>query len=57
MFLMFDLKRPDILPVGDLGVQKGMSMHFGMKGPGKKSGKKVGSKGGIGGGLYLPTVC
>lgn len=24
MFLMFTLRRPDILPVGDLGVQKGM---------------------------------
>ncbi len=24
MFLMFDARRPDILPVGDLGVQKGL---------------------------------
>ena len=24
MFLMFTLRRPDILPVGDLGVQKGL---------------------------------
>ncbi|KAJ3044562.1 hypothetical protein HK097_001430 [Rhizophlyctis rosea] len=55
MFLMFDLKRANILPVGDLGIQKGMSMHFNMKGTGKKGGKKVASKGGVGGGLYLPT--
>jgi DNA-3-methyladenine glycosylase II len=28
MFLMFDLQRPDILPVGDLGVRKGMQRYF-----------------------------
>jgi DNA-3-methyladenine glycosylase II len=28
MFLMFALARPDVLPVGDLGVRKGMLMHF-----------------------------
>ena len=28
MFLMFALARPDVLPVGDLGVRKGMQMHF-----------------------------
>jgi len=28
MFLMFHLGRPDILPVGDLGVRKGMQRHF-----------------------------
>ncbi|KAJ3187850.1 3-methyladenine DNA glycosylase [Gaertneriomyces sp. JEL0708] len=38
MFLMFDLKRPNILPVGDLGVRKGMAIHFGLKGTAK--GKK-----------------
>ena len=24
MFLMFELGRPDVLPIGDLGVRKGM---------------------------------
>lgn len=28
MFLMFHLGRPDVLPVGDLGVRKGMQRHF-----------------------------
>lgn len=28
MFLMFTLARPDVLPVGDLGIRKGMQMHF-----------------------------
>jgi len=28
MFLMFGLTRPDVLPVGDLGVRKGMQLHF-----------------------------
>jgi DNA-3-methyladenine glycosylase II len=28
MFLMFALARPDVLPVGDLGVRKGMQRHF-----------------------------
>ncbi len=31
MFLMFRLNRPDILPVGDLGIVKGMQTLFGMK--------------------------
>jgi DNA-3-methyladenine glycosylase II len=31
MFLMFRLNRPDILPVGDLGIVKGMQRLFGMK--------------------------
>ncbi|HUF53599.1 MAG TPA: DNA-3-methyladenine glycosylase [Dehalococcoidia bacterium] len=30
MFLMFSLGRPDVLPVGDLGVQKGMQMTYGL---------------------------
>lgn len=52
MFLMFDLKRPNILPVGDLGVRKGFSRHFQMKGSNANSkGKK-----GPGGGVYLPSV-
>ncbi|KAI9140229.1 DNA glycosylase, partial [Paraphysoderma sedebokerense] len=29
MFLMFCLKRLDVLPVGDLGVKKGMGLFFG----------------------------
>ena len=28
MFLIFGLVRPDVLPVGDLGVKKGMQLHF-----------------------------
>ncbi len=31
MFLMFALARPDVLPVGDLGVRKGMQKHFGVR--------------------------
>ncbi len=31
MFLMFALARPDVLPVGDLGVKKGMQRHFGLR--------------------------
>jgi len=31
MFLMFTLYRTDILPVGDLGIQKGFKKIFGMK--------------------------
>src|SRR5262249_38716251 len=28
MFLMFALARPDVLPVGDLGIRKAMQRHF-----------------------------
>lgn len=31
MFLMFTLHRPDVLPTGDLGIQKGMQKLFDMK--------------------------
>ena|SRR6185503_8782001 len=31
MFLIFTLNRPDILPVGDLGIQKGFQNVFGLK--------------------------
>lgn len=31
MFLMFRLARPDVLPVGDLGVQKGFQRLFGLR--------------------------
>lgn len=30
MFLIFGLLRPDVLPVGDLGVRKGMQLYFGL---------------------------
>ena len=30
MFLIFGLQRPDVLPVGDLGVSKGMQIYFGL---------------------------
>lgn len=32
MFMMFGLMRPDVLPVGDLGVRKGMQLYFGLPG-------------------------
>jgi len=31
MFLMFSLARPDVLPVGDLGIRKGMQRHFNLR--------------------------
>jgi DNA-3-methyladenine glycosylase II len=31
MFLMFQLGRPDVLPVGDLGVRKGMQAAYGLR--------------------------
>jgi len=31
MFLVFGLARPDVLPVGDLGVRKGMRLYFGLE--------------------------
>lgn len=31
MFLMFTLSRPDILPTGDLGIQKGFKKLFGLR--------------------------
>jgi len=31
MFLIFGLVRLDVLPVGDLGVKKGMQLHFGLR--------------------------
>ena len=30
MFLMFELGRPDVLPVGDLGVRNGMALAYGL---------------------------
>jgi DNA-3-methyladenine glycosylase II len=29
MFLMFQLGRPDVLPVGDLGIRKAIQFHYG----------------------------
>lgn len=31
MFLIFGLNRPDVLPVGDLGVRRGMMRYFGRR--------------------------
>ena len=31
MFLLFGLNRPDVLPVGDLGIRKGMALYFGLE--------------------------
>ena len=31
MFLMFRLNRPDVFPMGDLGIVKGVQKLFGMK--------------------------
>lgn len=31
MFLIFFLRRPDVLPVGDLGIQKGVQMLYGLR--------------------------
>ena len=31
MFAMFHLGRPDVLPVGDLGVRKGFQLLYGLK--------------------------
>jgi DNA-3-methyladenine glycosylase II len=30
MYLMFHLAHPDVLPLGDLAVRKGIAVHFGM---------------------------
>jgi DNA-3-methyladenine glycosylase II len=35
MFMMFYLERPNILPIGDLGVRKGIARHFGIRGKAK----------------------
>jgi DNA-3-methyladenine glycosylase II len=31
MFMIFSLRRPDVLPVGDLGVRKGVQLLYGLK--------------------------
>jgi DNA-3-methyladenine glycosylase II len=30
MFLMFHLRRPDVLPVGDLGIRRAVKIHYGL---------------------------
>lgn len=40
MYLLFHLGHPDVLPLGDLGVRKGMAVHFGLM-----SGKQALAKG------------
>jgi DNA-3-methyladenine glycosylase II len=38
MFLMFHLGRPDVIPVGDLGIRKAIQIHYGLEelpGPGE----------------------
>ena len=35
MYLIFDLKKPDVLPLGDLGVRNGIARFFGVSGHGK----------------------
>jgi DNA-3-methyladenine glycosylase II len=32
MFLMFHLRRPDVLPVGDLGIRRAVMRHYGLAG-------------------------
>lgn len=39
MFLMMDLNHPDVLPLGDLAVRRGVAKHFGLKLPSDK--KKI----------------
>lgn len=45
MFLMFGLRRPDVWPVDDLGIQKAISLHFRQGEPtGPKEALKFGEK-------------
>jgi DNA-3-methyladenine glycosylase II len=30
MFLMFHLRRPDVLPIGDLGIRRAVKIHYGL---------------------------
>jgi DNA-3-methyladenine glycosylase II len=44
MFLMFHLGRPDVLPVGDLGVRNGMKIAYGLEAtPTPKEAKEIGA--------------
>jgi 3-methyladenine DNA glycosylase/8-oxoguanine DNA glycosylase len=45
MFLMFHLGRPDVLPVGDLGVRNGMKVAYGLaEAPTPKQAQEIGAK-------------
>jgi DNA-3-methyladenine glycosylase II len=45
MFLMFQLGRPDVLPVGDLGVRNGMRIAYGLEAmPTPKQATEIGEK-------------
>ena len=45
MMLMFHLGRPDVLPVGDLGVRKGMQVAYGLDTtPTPKQAREIGAK-------------
>jgi DNA-3-methyladenine glycosylase II len=45
MFMMFHLGRPDVLPVGDLGVRHGMRIAYGLASPPTPSqAKEIGAK-------------
>jgi len=45
MFLMFHLGRPDVLPIGDLGVRNGMKIAYGLdESPTPKQALEIGAK-------------
>jgi DNA-3-methyladenine glycosylase II len=45
MYLMFHLGRPDVLPIGDLGVRNGMRITYGLEAtPTPKQAKEIGEK-------------
>ena len=45
MFLMFHLGRPDVLPIGDLGVRSGMKLAYGLEeSPTPKQALEIGAK-------------
>jgi DNA-3-methyladenine glycosylase II len=45
MFLMSHLGRPDVLPIGDLGIQKGMEICYGLKAtPKPQEADEIGAK-------------
>ncbi|TPX32439.1 hypothetical protein SmJEL517_g04434 [Synchytrium microbalum] len=54
MFKIFTLKRPNVLPVGDLAVRKGMAMHFGISGKTTTSKSSSSSNSKVSK-IYLPT--
>lgn len=45
MYLMFHLGRPDVLPIGDLGVRNGMKLTYGLEAtPTPREAKEIGAK-------------